>query len=283
MQQITILQALHQARQNIGDTDARMLLQNVLNIGHAYLIAHSDQELTREQAQYLHQLIARRAQGEPVAYLIGEREFYGFNFKVTPAVLIPRPETELLVDLALERIPMDRPRKVLDLGTGSGAIAITIAKHRPLTDITAVDSSADAVAVAEMNAKLLNVRNVRIIEADWFNGFSEKRYDLIVSNPPYVAGSDPHLTQGDLRFEPRAALTAGGDGLDCIRFIIASAAAHLVAGGMLLLEHGYDQAEACGQLLHKAGFSEVFSCPDLAGIMRVSSGTWEFPRETVKI
>ena len=276
MQQITILQALNQARLDIGDTDARMLLQNVLKVSHAHLISHSDQELTSEQTQYLHQLIARRAQGEPVAYLMGERGFYGLNFKVTPAVLIPRPETELLVDLALERIPLDRPSKVLDLGTGSGAIAIAIAKHRPLADITAVDSSADAVAVAKMNARQLNVNNVRIIEADWFNGLAGKRFDVIVSNPPYVAGSDPHLAQGDLRFEPRTALTTGGGGLDCLRFIITSATGHLVAGGVLLLEHGYDQAEACGQLLDKAGFGSVFSRTDLAGIVRVSGGAREF-------
>lgn len=276
MQRVTILQALNQARRDIGDTDARMLLQSVLNVSHAHLIVHSDQMLTLEQAQYLYRLIARRARGEPVAYLIGEREFYGLNFKVTPAVLIPRPETELLVDLALERISVDRPAKVIDLGTGSGAIAIAIAKHRPHADITAVDSSADAVAVARINTRQLNASNVRVIETDWFNGLAEERFDLIVSNPPYVAAGDPHLTQGDLSFEPRAALTPGGDGLDCIRFITRSAAAHLVAGGMLLLEHGYDQAEACRQLLNNAGFSEVFTRADLAGIMRVSGGVWEF-------
>lgn len=283
MQQITILQALNQARGDIGDTDARLLLQDVLNVSHAHLVAHSDQELAPAEAQYLHQLIARRAQGEPVAYLMGKREFYGSNFKVTPAVLIPRPETELLVDLALERIPMDHSSKILDLGTGSGAIAITIAKHRPLADITAVDISANAVAVSKINARQLNVNNICVIEADWFDGLAGKRFDLIVSNPPYIAGDDPHLAQGDLRFEPRTALTTGGDGLDCIRRIIASAAAHLVAGGMLLLEHGYDQAEACRQLLDKAGFREVFSRPDLAGIMRASGGVWEFPRETVRM
>jgi release factor glutamine methyltransferase len=283
MQQITILQALNQARGDIGDTDGRLLLQTVLNVSHAHLIAHSDQELVPAEAQYLHQLIARRAQGEPVAYLMGKREFYGLNFKVTPAVLIPRPETELLVELALEIMPLDHSSKILDLGTGSGAIAISIAKHRPLADITAVDASADAVAVAKINARQLNVNNIRIIEADWFEGLAGKRFDLIVSNPPYIAGSDPHLAQGDLRFEPQTALTTGGDGLDCIRCIIASAAAHLVAGGTLLLEHGYDQAEACRQLLDKAGFCEVFSRPDLAGIMRASGGVWEFPRETARI
>lgn len=283
MRQITILQALHRARRDIGDTDARMLLQNVLNVSHAHLIAHSDLELTSEQAQTFRLMTRRRVRGEPVAYLVGKCEFYDLDFKVTPAVLIPRPETELLVDLALKRIPTDHPCKVLDLGTGCGAIAIAIAKHRPLANITAVDFSADAVAVARINAGRLHVSNLRIIEADWFDGLVEERFDLIVSNPPYVAGGDPHLTQGDLRFEPRTALTTGGDGLDCIRFIILSAAAHLVAGGMLLLEHGYDQAEACGQLLDKAGFGGVFCRLDLAGIMRVSGGVGSFPRETVRM
>ena len=215
MQQLTILQALQQARRDIDDTDARMLLQSVLDVSHAHLIAYCEHELTPEQAQSFRLLTIRRMHGEPVAYLMGKREFYGLDFKVTPAVLIPRPETELLVDLALKRIPLDRPCKILDLGTGSGAIALTLARHRPLADIVAVDSSADAVVVAKINAEQFNVNNVRIIETDWFEGLSGERFDLIVSNPPYVACGDPHLTRGDLRFEPRMALTegAGGDGL----------------------------------------------------------------------
>ncbi|SCY13087.1 peptide chain release factor N(5)-glutamine methyltransferase [Nitrosospira sp. Nsp13] len=286
MQQITILQALHQARRDIGDTDARMLLQSVLNASHAHLAAHPEHELTAEQAQSFHLLTARRVHGEPVAYLMGKREFYSLDFNVTPAVLIPRPETELLVDLALERLPLDRPCKVLDLGTGSGAIALTIAKHRPLADIMAVDSSAGAVAIAKINARQLNASNVRIIETDWFDGLSGERFDLIVSNPPYVADGDPHLTQGDLRFEPRMALTegAGDDGLDCIRFIITSAPLYLVADGTLLFEHGYDQAEACRHLLGEAGFHSVLSRSDLAGIPRVSGGRFgSFSQETARM
>ena len=272
MHQITVLEALHQARREICDTDARMLVQHVLKVNHAHLIAHADQELNPEQARYFQLLVARRFYGEPVAYLIGKREFYSLDFKVTPAVLIPRPETELLVDLALERIPADRPCKVLDLGTGSGAIAITIAKHRPLADIIAVDSSAAAIAIAKMNAEHLNVDNVRIVTSDWFHELAGQRFDIVVSNPPYIAEGDPHLTQGDLRFEPRTALTTGDDGLECIRFIVVSASAHLVEGGALLLEHGFDQADVCRQLLSKADFGGVFSRPDLAGIMRVSGG-----------
>ena len=249
-----------------------MLLQHVLNVSHAILLPMRTRNSPRNKRDTLQLVVGRRFHGEPVAYLTGKREFYSLDFKVTPAVLIPRPETELLVDLALERIPVDRPCKVLDLGTGSGAIAMTIARHRPLAHIIAVDASANAVAIARINAEQLNTDNVRIMQGDWFDGLAEERFDLIVSNPPYIADGDPHLTQGDLRFEPSTALTAGGDGLDCIRFIIASASSHLVEGGGLLLEHGYDQADVCGQLLNKADFGGVFSCPDLAGIMRVSGG-----------
>jgi release factor glutamine methyltransferase len=270
--QTTIAQALQQTQLDIAATDARILLQRVLNVSYAHLIAHPGQELAPEQAQQFYSLASRRAAGEPVAYLVGEREFYSLSFKVTPAVLIPRPETELLVDLALERVSTDRSCKVLDLGTGSGAVAIIIAKHRPLASITAVDSSAAAMVIARMNAEHLVATNVRMLAGDWFSGVAGEEFDLIVSNPPYVADGDPHLEQGDLRFEPHTALAAGSDGLDCIRRIITAAPTYLIAGGWLLLEHGYDQAAACRQMLSKAGFSEAFSHPDLAGTMRVSGG-----------
>jgi release factor glutamine methyltransferase len=273
--QITIREALDQACQDIDEIDARMLLQHVLGIGHAHLVAHPTQPLTAVQAQSFCFLSARRARGEPVAYLTGKREFYSLNFTVTPAVLIPRPETELLVDLSLVRIPLDFPCRILDLGTGSGAIALAIAKHRPLADVTAVDISADAVTVAKINATQLNARNVRIIKGDWFRELDEERFDLIVSNPPYVAEGDRHLSQGDLRYEPESALAAGRGGLACIEFIVACAPAHLAQKGVLLLEHGYDQAQACRQLLSRAGFGGVFSLPDLAGIERVSGGCLE--------
>lgn len=271
MSSLTIFEALGQARGNIADIDARMLLQYVLNVNHAYLLAHPEQKLTTEQTQAFYLLTDRRALGEPVAYLTGRREFYSLEFNVTPAVLVPRPETELLIDLALARIPPHLPCRILDLGAGSGAIALTLAKHRPLAEVTAVDVSAAAVAVANANAARFKL-NVRIIEADWFEGVAGESFDLIVSNPPYVAGDDPHLAQGDLRFEPQIALVAEGEGLGCIRLIIGSAPAHLAPEGSLLLEHGYDQAEACRRLLREAGFTEVFSHPDLAGIMRVSGG-----------
>lgn len=269
---MTVAQALHTAQSRIAQVDARLLLQHALGKNHAQLLAYPEQVLTPAEEKLFLELAARRASGEPVAYLIGEREFYSLNFRVSPAVLIPRPETELLVDLALERIPANHPCKVLDLGTGSGAIAISIAKHRPLACVTAVDAADDAVAIAGMNARQLEANNVRIVAGDWFNGLAGEKFDLIVSNPPYVADGDPHLGQGDLRFEPRAALAAGADGLDCLRSIIAAAATHLLAGGWLLLEHGYDQAGACGKLLAEAGFGEGFSRPDLAGVMRVSGG-----------
>jgi release factor glutamine methyltransferase len=222
--------------------------------------------------QYFGELTQRRACGEPVAYLTGKREFYSLDFKVTPAVLIPRPETELLVDLALERIPVDRSLKVLDLGTGSGAIALTIARHRPLASIIAVDVSIEAIAVAKSNAEQLDAHNVRIMKGDWYDGLAGERFDLIVSNPPYVASADPHLARGDLRFEPSIALTDGGDGLDCLRSIIGSAPAHLVTGGTLLVEHGYDQAEACRRLMNNAGIGAIICHSDLAGIPRISGG-----------
>ncbi|MEI8385303.1 MAG: peptide chain release factor N(5)-glutamine methyltransferase [Nitrosomonadaceae bacterium] len=271
-QRSTITQALHQSYSKIASIDARMLLQSVLNVNHAHLIAHPDQVLTPDQEQEFSALTSRRVNGEPIAYLVGEREFYSLRFEVTPAVLIPRPETELLVDQALERIPMLQSCKVLDLGTGSGAVAIAIAKHRPLASTTAVDFSDDALIVARVNAKYHDATNVRIVASDWYTGVAGEVFDLIVSNPPYVADGDPHLGQGDLRFEPLTALVAGSDGLDCIRRIIDFATDHLTPGGWLLLEHGYDQSEACCQLLKGAGFGEVFSCSDLAGVMRVSGG-----------
>ncbi len=270
-QRVTIGQMLDQARRDIGDIDARMLLQHVLDVNHAWLIAHSGQELAPHQVRFFLELTLRRVHGEPVAYLTGVREFYGLPFFVTPEVLIPRPETELLVDLALAHIASDIPCQILDLGTGSGVVGLSIAKHRPLAAVTLVDISADALAIAKKNARQLNV-SVRLLEGDWFAGVSGEKFDIVMSNPPYVAEEDPHLAQGDLRFEPRLALAAADRGLACIQSIVAAAPAHLNAGGALLLEHGYDQAESCRRLLAESKFDGIFSSPDLAGIMRVSGG-----------
>ena len=218
-------------------------------------------------------LLERRMGGEPIAYLLASREFYGLDFKVSPATLIPRPETELLVDLALQRIPTQGAFRVLDMGTGSGAIALSIAHTRPYIEVVAVDVSQDALEVAHENALRLNANNVHLLRSDWFSALHGERFDLIVANPPYVATADVHLAQGDLRFEPLGALASGGDGLDDIRRICAQAKAHLHPGGWLLLEHGYDQAERVRALMQQSGFTGVFSVLDISGIERVSGGS----------
>ena len=272
MQFSTIAQAFAWGCREIDKIDARLLLQHVLNIDHAVLLTYPDRLLTSQQASEYSQLVLQRINGKPVAYLIGKREFYDLTLKVTEAVLIPRPETETLVEWALRLIPVDQPCKVLDLGTGSGAIAITIAKHRPQARVVAVDLSADAIAVCQQNVENLQINNLYLISGNWFDELSQARFDLIVSNPPYVAENDPHLQQGDLRFEPQLALSSGNNGLACISHIIGLAPNHLVQSGWLLLEHGYDQAGECKRLFANAGFSNICSYPDLAGIMRVSGG-----------
>ncbi|HEU0220175.1 MAG TPA: peptide chain release factor N(5)-glutamine methyltransferase [Gallionella sp.] len=264
--------------------EVQCLLQAVLRVNRAWLLSHPEQILDAEQQVRYTALFERRLRGEPLAYLLGEREFYGLNFKVTPATLIPRPDTELLVELSLQRIPQPSPQpspacgrgglfRVLDLGTGSGAIALSIAHARPEAAVTAVDASPEALDVARENAQRLNISNVRLLHSDWFSALAGEHFDLIVSNPPYIATGDAHLGQGDLRFEPRAALASGADGLDDIRRIVAGAKEHLHAGGWLLFEHGYDQAGRARELLSAAGYTGVFSARDLAGIERVSGGT----------
>ena len=268
---MTIAAALAEAQQVIGRLEARVLLRYVLRCDEAWLIAHGDDELTVAQSANYGSLVARRAAGEPVAYLTGHREFYGREFVVTPAVLIPRPDTELLVELALQRLPA-RGGEVLDLGAGSGCIGVTIAAERPQCRVTLVDASAEALDVACKNAHRHAAANTTMLRSDWYAAVGDKQYDLIVSNPPYIASGDAHLLQGDLRFEPRSALASGDDGLNDLRRIVAEAPAHLLAGGWLLCEHGHDQSEACTALLREAGFGDVFSARDLAGIHRVSGG-----------
>jgi release factor glutamine methyltransferase len=263
--------------ENIDQLEARWMLENVLGVNAAFLIAHPEYELTPAQAECFHEMLARRRAGEPVAYLIGERGFYDLTFKVTPDVLIPRPETELLVEMALSKIPSNQFYRVLDLGTGSGAIAITIAIQRPLTEVVAVDSSPRALAVARKNAEMLCVNNITFLEGNWYSGLgSDKaKFGLIVANPPYVAEGDPHLEIGDLRFEPYLALVAPDNGMGHIHEIISHAPAYLDQNGWLLLEHGYNQASACRQLLEKTGFAHIFTKADLAEIDRVSGGKYE--------
>lgn len=270
-------EALRDWTENIDQLEARWMLENVLEVNSAFLIAHPEYKLTPAQAGCFQKMLARRRAGEPVAYLIGERGFYDLTFKVTPDVLIPRPETELLVDLALSKIPSDQFYRVLDLGTGSGAIAITIAIQRPLAEVVAVDSSSRALAVARKNAEMLYVKNVTFLEGDWYSSFdsAKDRFGIIVTNPPYVAEGDPHLETGDLRFEPRLALVAPDNGMGHIHEIISCAPAYLEQNGWLLLEHGYNQASVCRRLLEKVGFAHIFSELDLANIDRVSGGKYE--------
>jgi release factor glutamine methyltransferase len=269
MAQLSIGAALR--TKDVAAGDARALLRAVLGVDETHLAAHPEQILTREQGDRFAEWLRRRRAGEPVAYITGEREFYSLAFKVTPAVLIPRPETELLVELALERVPADAPAGVLDLGTGCGCVAVAIAKQRPHARVAAADISPAVIALARGNAARQGA-SIEFIESDWLKALAGRRFDLIVANPPYVAADDPHLDQGDLRFEPRAALVAGTDGLDCIRTIVADARAHLERGGWLFIEHGHDQAGRCRALLQGHGYHDVISRRDLAGIERASGG-----------
>ncbi|QID17125.1 peptide chain release factor N(5)-glutamine methyltransferase [Nitrogeniibacter mangrovi] len=262
-------EALAHASARIGRVDARILLAHVLDKPVSYLVAFPERALSDAQQASLRELVRRRESGEPVAYLVGEREFYGRRFHVGPQVLIPRPETELLVDLAREAFPSGAGR-VLDLGTGSGALAVTLACEWPAAEVVAVDASEAALSMAAKNAARLGA-SVRWVRSDWFEALAgEAPFDLIVSNPPYVGDADPHLSQGDVRFEPRTALAAGADGLDDIRRIVAAAPAFLRTGGCLLVEHGYDQAAAARELMEVGPFIGVHSWCDLAGIQRVT-------------
>lgn len=247
----------------------RILLCHALGVSRVGLITQSERALNSAEAAHLDALVQRRLAGEPIAYIVGEREFFGLPFRVGPGVLIPRPDTELIVELSLERLP---PRgRLLDMGTGSGAIAVACAHARRDASVTALDLSEEALAIARANAAA-NGAQVRFLRSDWFAAIGEERFELIASNPPYIAAGDAHLSQGDLRFEPVGALTDHADGLTALRNIVDGAPDHLVPGGWLLLEHGYDQAEAVRALLAARGFLEVQSWRDLAGIERVSGG-----------
>lgn len=266
----TVAALLAEAQVNIGRSESRLLLRQVLGCDVAWLIAHGEVVPSAAQMAQYRQLCMRRNAGEPVAYITGTREFYGREFMVSPAVLIPRPETELLVELALARLPQGA--RVLDLGTGSGCIGVTLAAERADLQVLLVDASADALEVARSNAQRWAPANITLLASDWYAAIGEARYHTIVSNPPYVAEADGHLAQGDLRFEPRSALAAGEDGLADIRCIVAGARDHLLPGGWLLIEHGHDQAAACAALFEAAGFRERMAERDLAGIVRVSGG-----------
>ncbi|GLQ47054.1 release factor glutamine methyltransferase [Dyella lipolytica] len=270
-----IRDALATATHRLGDrVDAEMLLIHVLDKPRSWLIAHASDELSSELAVAYAALVARRATGEPVAYITGHRGFWSLDLEVTPATLIPRPETELLVELALERLPRETPSKVADLGTGSGAIALAIARERPAAQVVATDVSVEALAVAQRNADRHRIRNVSFMKGAWFIPLADQRFDMILSNPPYIESADPHLTQGDLRFEPLSALAAGQDGLDDIRRIVGDAKHHLTTRGWLLIEHGWNQGEAVRMLLRNVGFADVFTARDIEQRERVSAGCW---------
>ena len=268
---VTVRRAL--ALSGLVPLDAQVLLAHVLDVPRAWLAAHDADALSQEASDAFFALARRRRDGEPVAYLTGVREFWGLALRVTPDVLIPRPETETLVELALAFVPPDRPVRILDLGTGSGAIALALAHERPQARVTGVDISPMAIAVARDNARRLALANADFLPSDWYASVADGRFDLIVANPPYVASADPHLQEGDVRFEPRAALSPGGDGLTALRAIIAGALAHFVAGGHLVVEHGYDQSAAVQELFRNAGFGRISIRNDLAGIPRVVAGS----------
>lgn len=266
---MTLGEALAAARGQIDRLDARLLLQYATGCSHADLLARPEMPVIAPAYAQFAEWVARRAAGEPFAYLVGEAEFRGQVFQVSPAVLIPRPETEVLIDLALAKLAGLTAPRLVDLGTGSGIVAISLALECPAAQVAAVDLSADALAVARNNAGRLGAL-VDFRQGDWFAPLAGECFDVVVSNPPYVADGDPHLALNGLPFEPKMALTDGADGLACIRRIITDAPKHLKPGGWLLFEHGYDQGEASRNLLTAAGFKAASTFPDLAGIDRVS-------------
>lgn len=257
-----------------ANVEVNLLLQQVLNVNRAWLIAHENDALEANQQAALRALLNRRLAGEPMAYILGMREFYGLPLKTTPATLIPRPDTETLVEAALEKIPQNASLNILDLGTGTGAVALAIASQRPQATVNAVDASIEALKVAAENAQSLNLPNVRLIESNWFSALKGEKFDVIVSNPPYIAQDDEHLKQGDLRFEPLSALASGADGLDDIRKIVYDALDYLKPNGWLMFEHGYDQAEKVADLLRQRGFEQIGHAMDIAGIGRVTFGCY---------
>jgi len=276
---LTIRQALVQS--GLVPIDAQVLLAYVMANTRTWLAAHPERPLPPGEVARFFALARRRRDGEPIAYLTGTREFWGLSLLVTHNVLIPRPETETLVERALARIPADRESSVLDLGTGSGAVALALARERPQARLVATDVSEPALRVADANARRLGIFNIEFVQADWYSelplSLTRPPFDVIVSNPPYIAASDPHLGQGDLRYEPMPALTPGGDGLAALVTIVSGAAPRLTDDGWLLVEHGYDQQDAVRALFESAGFTDLESARDLAGIVRVCAGRKSAP------
>jgi release factor glutamine methyltransferase len=272
MNQLKIHTAICEAVRKLPRLEAEILLCHVLGVTRSYLFAWPEKFLTLNQYAQFQALLARRAQGEPIAYLTGHKAFWSLDLQVTENTLIPRPETELLVEQALARLPPDCRDLVIDLGTGSGAIALAIAQERPGCRVLATDKSAAALKVARANAQALGLHRVQFLNSDWWAALGDIKASLIVSNPPYVAVADPHLNQGDVRYEPRSALVGGSDGLADIRQLITQSFDHMVAQGWLLLEHGYDQAEAVRALFEQQAYESVMTYKDLAGLPRVTVG-----------
>ena len=273
----TVANAIREASVRLHGNEARLeaelLLAHALQRPRSWFYAHAGDVLDPGETRAFDALLRRREGGEPVAQITGHRGFWSLELAVTPDTLIPRPETELLVELALERLPVAEMGQVLDLGTGTGAIALAIASERPLVDVSAVDVSEAALAVARANAAAAGLP-LRLLQGDWFEPVAGDVYRMIVSNPPYIPEGDPHLEQGDLRFEPRSALASGADGLDAIRLIAGKAPAHLLPGGWLLVEHGHDQGAAVRALFQAQGFARVETARDLERRERVTRGQW---------
>ena len=259
--------------------EARLLMQDALAKDHAWLLAHEHDHFDAPASALFTTALERRLKGEPIAYILGKREFYGLALRVSPDTLIPRPDTETLVEAALKLTPADSSCNLLDLGTGSGAIALAIAAARPRAEVTAVDASAAALEIATGNAAALKIGNVRFLRSNWFSNLPGQTFDLIVSNPPYIRSTDEHLRRGDLRFEPLCALASGVDGLDDIRQIVTAAPQHLRPGGWLLLEHGYDQSAEVADIMRREGFVEITHHTDLAGILRITAARCDQARK----